>query len=192
MTYKEKETAKAFIESANEKALRTFVTGLNNKSSDLLYAANPSTLPEAYTRLQTIMNDQKRIGFAHRHNFKSEERTRHPQFGSIQQQNRRTENSQGIAKSSSRVEPMEVDRTSTAVNVERNQSNRFQPQKREFSRNNTSFNQQKKTQRINNVNDEADYARTIAYDERPDEDFDKEYDPSSDASDETSSIFLGN
>lgn len=68
MTYKERVTANAFIESVNSKALRTFITGLNNKKGELLYAANPSSLPEAYARLQTIMNDQHRINFVYRFN----------------------------------------------------------------------------------------------------------------------------
>lgn len=99
MTYKEKQTATAFVEAANVKALRTFITGLNNKKGEMLYAANPSTLPEAYARLQTIINDQERIGFASRYNFKFEEKMRNPQFKLIQQQNRNVENLQSNGKS---------------------------------------------------------------------------------------------
>lgn len=213
MTYKEKHTAKSFIESANEKALRTFITGLNDRKGETLYAANPASLPEAYARLQTIINDRERMSFANRYNVKTEEKMRNPQF---KQQNRYVEKHQdsskpngyqnwrekfeipksNLVRSSNHAELMEIDKTSTAVNVERNQSNRnFQaPFKRDFSKNNTnaSFAQQKKVQRINNVEDEADYARTIVYDEQVDEDFDHEYDgQSNEISDETSSIFLG-
>lgn len=202
MSFKEKETAQAFIVSANEKALRTFITGLNNRRGEILYAANPSTLPEAYARLQTIINDQQRIG--HRNNSKFEEKLRNPQFKPIQQRpdsfkqgNYQSWREQNQVKSSSPVEPMEIDRTSTAVNVERNQSSqRFQvPFKRDFSKNNTraSYDQQKKIQRINNVEDEAAYARTIIYDEHAQEQPDNEYDDQSkEILDETSSIFLGN
>lgn len=210
MTYKEKQTAKAFVESANEKALRTFITGLNNKKGEMLYAANPTTLPEAYARLQTIVNDQERIGFANRYNFKFEEKMRNPQFKPIHQQNRNVENvscnyksgnqqnwrekieiPQNQIKSSSLAEPMEVDRSSTAVNVESNQSNR--QFKRDFSKSNTraSFDQRNKTQRLNNVEDEAGYAQTISHNEQAETDFDDEYDGATyDVLDETSSIFL--
>lgn len=228
MTYKEKQTAKSFIESANEKALRTFITGLNNRKGEMLYAANPSTLPEAYARLQTIVNDQERISFASRYNsksaMKSSQNMRNPQFKPVQQQGRFIENHQASVtanlpsnnkfggqqnwrekievapnnvQSSSHVEHMEVDKTSTAVNVERNQSNRqfIAPVKRDFSKNNTraSFPQREKVQRLNNVTDETAYARTIVHDELPEAAFDEEFEvPSNEFPDETSSIFLGN
>lgn len=213
MSYKEKQTAKSFVESANEKALRTFITGLNNKRGEILYASNPSTLPEAYARLQTIVNDQERISFASRYNFKAEG-MRNPQFRPTQQQNRnfatenwsnkpsnqqnwreKTEFSQNNEKPS--AEAMEVDRTSTAVNVEKNQSSRkfANPFKRDFSKSNSrpSFDQMKKVQRLNNVEDEAAFTRTILHDEHAELDFDDEFaDQSNDYPDETSSIFLGN
>lgn len=84
MTYKDVTVANAFIEGANVKALRTFITGLNNRRGELLYASNPGSLPEAYARLQTITNDQERIQFANRYNHKAKEREReqfkNPQF----------------------------------------------------------------------------------------------------------------
>lgn len=59
MTYSNGVTVNAFIESINDKALRTFITGLNNRKGEILYASNPKSLPEAYARLQTIINDQE-------------------------------------------------------------------------------------------------------------------------------------
>lgn len=205
MSYKEDQTAKAFIDEANEKALRTFITGLNNRKGEVLYASKPKSLPEAYAMLQTILNDQERISYANRFN-KSEERQtlRNPQFRPIQFQNRNFENQpinkagnfQNYRENPQKIaEAMEIDRTSTAVNVERNQSNRHvdASYKRDLSKNNTraSFDQQRKVQRINNVADEAGYARTIVHDEHPEIDFDDVFDGNVD-SDETSSIFLGN
>lgn len=207
MTYKEEQTAKAFIDQANEKALRTFITGLNSRKGEVLYASKPKSLPEAYAMLQTILNDQERISYANRFNRSEERQTlRNPQFKPIQYQSRNFENHpinkagnfQSYRENSQKIaEAMEVDRTSTAVNVERNQSNRNvdASYKRDLSKNNTraSFDQQKKVQRINNVADEAGYARTIVHDEHPEIDFDDEFDGTVNVdSDETSSIFLGN
>lgn len=180
MTYKEKSTAKAFIQAATDKALRTFVTGLNGRKGELLYAAHPTSLQEAYARLQTIASDQERVNFARQYNYKGEN-SRNPQIRTIQQPNRINENSSSNVKpnnqqnwreksfispinhqSSNRetAEAMEVDKSSMNVNVERNRSNHFEvPLKKEFSKNNTqtSFNQQKKIQRLNNVEGDDEY-----------------------------------
>lgn len=134
MTYKENQTAKAFVDQANEKALRTFITGLNNRKGEVLYASKPQSLPEAYAMLQTIINDQERISYANRFN-KGEDRQalRNPQFKPIQHQNRQTENLsinkpsnyQNYRENQQNIaEAMEIDRSSTAVNVVKNQSNR--------------------------------------------------------------------
>lgn len=157
--------------------------------------------------------------FANRYNSKGEAKDwqsmRNPQFRAIQQQNRsaefplqhsksssqqnwreKVEKMQDNGQSSSPVEHMDIDKTSTAVNVERNQGSRkFEvPFKREFSKNNTraSFNQQQRTQRLNNVQGESDYARTILEDEHADINDDVDFcEPANYIQDETSSIFLG-
>lgn len=216
MTYKETETAKAFIKEANEKALRTFITGLSNRKGEVLYASKPQSLPEAYGMLQTIINDQERINYANRFNKNEEwQKMKHPQFRPVQQQKWRensTENSQGIenwrVKSNEKAgnfpnnqsnrqqtEAMEVDQTSTAVNVERksNRSNQqfIAPFKRGFSRNNSQVfsDQKKKFQRINNVQD--DDVRTILEDEHFRSESDEEFGESSNYNSiETASIFL--
>lgn len=64
MTHKEKVAADVLIENMRDKALRTFITGLSNKTGDVLYSSNPKTLAEAYARLQTILSDRERISFA--------------------------------------------------------------------------------------------------------------------------------
>lgn len=53
MTHTTPATARAFIESYNEKALRTFITGLSYRKGEILYASNPSSLPDAYAKLQS-------------------------------------------------------------------------------------------------------------------------------------------
>lgn len=177
MTYKERVTANAFIESVNSKALRTFITGLNNKKGELLYAANPSSLPEAYARLQTIMNDQHRINFVNRFNNNDRGRDfhqqmRNPQFKFSERnsnehrmvQPMEVDKSTAFSKRNNQIgDPMEVDRVSTKVNVERrnNQNNsRFTPS---FRRNPTNRNFPH--QQINNVEDaDEKYARTIVED----------------------------
>lgn len=87
MTYKQKNTANAFIEDANTKALRTFITGLSHRKGELLYAANPKTLPEAYARLQMFINDQERINFANIYNFKMKEKESEQKYFQMKRQN---------------------------------------------------------------------------------------------------------
>lgn len=91
MTYSEKDTAKALIEAANEKALRTFITGLNHRRGEILYASNPKSLPEAYARLQTIIYDQERIRFSNQFNYgkrqQEDQRFGYKQSNSQDQQN---------------------------------------------------------------------------------------------------------
>lgn len=233
MTYKEKSIAIAFIESVNQKALRTFITGLNHKKGELLYASNPTTLPEAYARLQTINNDQERIYFANRYNNREKEKEgfqmRNPQFRykEIQQPNWMKPNDQQFTNQFQRQEmqqpnwikkddqqpmnshqSMDIDKSSIHVNVDKNfnpskfnQSNqnaRFNPAfKRNFSTNNQSRSaseQKQKQFRINNMQDEANYAKTILQDEQPEELLDEEFEfattTSNDLPSSSSSIFL--
>lgn len=199
MTHKEKSVAKAFVESANEKALRTFITGLNHKKGELLYASHPTSLPEAYARLQTIMNDQERINFANRYNHQEKEapHMRNPQFKYKESQPRNWYNQkdQHDVKLNDKVEPMEVDKSSTNVNIDgkTNPSNRrFNAtfMKREYPKNfasQPSTEQNKKQQRVFNIEEEKIYAKTIVEDV-PTENFsDEEFNESSSAA----SIFLG-
>lgn len=122
MTYKEKHTAMAFIEEANKKALRTFITGLNNRRGEILYASNPSSLPEAYARLQTIINDQARITFANRFNQRDNEKEkgyemRNPQFKFKDTLQHATQSSQNVRSSPkfAAPEPMEIDKSSMST-----------------------------------------------------------------------------
>lgn len=221
MSYKEKATAIAFVESMNQKALRTFITGLNNKKGELLYASNPSSLPEAYARLQTIINDQERINFANRYNqgeknnvqssFQSKNQpsfqSKNPQF-----RYKTTEQPNLMAKQNDQQplnapEPMEIDKSSINVNVERgfnpsrakfNQSNQnntrfYSPFKRNHSNNNYSAADQKpKHVRVNNIQQECNYAKTILEDDRPEELVDEEIATVSNCSSTNEeSIFLG-
>lgn len=169
MTYSNKETINAFIETINEKALRTFITGLNNRRGEILYASNPKTLPEAYARLQTIINDQERMRFASRYNgSRNYEPIQHknPHFRFREKEQIEPKNEE---------EPMEIDQNSTRVNLDmknyRNQpgtSNQNQPNtfKRNFSRQGITMNtsdQRIKQQRLNKL--EENYAKTIIDDE---------------------------
>lgn len=196
MTHKDKNTANAFIEDANTKALRTFITGLNHRKGELLYAANPKTLPEAYARLQMIINDQQRIHIANTFNGKNE-RTgnsfRNPQFKNQDefqinrdsgnsfrnpkfksqnefQLNRDVQNSKSVR----RVIPMDVDGSSMNVNIDRpGNSKRFNPNfKREYSRQTeqpTSSEQKRKFQRINNVENNEAKTVPVHNDETPED-----------------------
>lgn len=197
MTHKEREAAKAMVQEASEKALRTFITGLKGNLAHILYASNPSTLPEAYARIQTIINDQQRIRFANQFNqpqqFRQESSRSNPSFKPKQkfpyqnqqlgwsQQNGQVQNNHGNRPNIpiQRPEPMEVDRSSMNVNVG--------TQKRQFSGQH-SFN--KKFQRINQVENEnselGDETSCNVVDENEAEGIQDE------SGDETSSVFLDN
>lgn len=218
MTHKEKKIAQALIDNANEKALRTFITGLSHKRGELLYASNPKSLPEAYARLQTITSDQERVYYANRYHYKERERTSNPQFKvrefqPIQQNHRNFQRS----TANFQQEPMEIDKSSMNVNISRKS---FENQKRfdydskqnqrqldidnqkhsdpvyKRDRSNTNVNsgseQKRKFQRFNNITDEKNYTKTILGDEPIGELSDDEFDETSSmVPTERSSIFLG-
>lgn len=214
MTYSERTTANAFINSTNEKALRTFITGLNNRRGEILYASNPSSLPEAYARLQTITNDQERMHFANQYNRNQPQlTTKNPQFK--YRQLPQTNNYQKRTERETVFEPMEVDKLSTRVNVDRHQSGRNHfpnpsnrnnefgqrnvtnttPFRREISRQGvtpTTSDQKFEQQRFNNLEDRETYAKSILQDDDNFSDIsDNEISPTGDISPSTSSIFLG-
>lgn len=204
MTYKEKHTAMAFIEGANEKALRTFITGLNNRRGEILYASNPSSLPEAYARLQTIMNDQARITFANRFNQRDNEKEksyemRNPQFKFKETSQRPYQSNQNVRSSPkfTQPEPMEVDKSSIYANVggsSNKTKGQFNPaNKREFTKNSQGSSQPyAKYQRINKMENETNYAKTIVEDHQPEDISDDDFEEnSSTVSCSKSSIFLG-
>lgn len=206
MTYKEKVTANAFIEGANEKALRTFITGLNNRKGEILYASNPKSLPEAYARLQTIINDQSRIDFARRYNRDNVRDTNHqldfqtknPQFKFRESNQRQSFSKANFQSNLNQPVPMEVEKSSTRVNIERksNPSNgRYNPNqtfKRELRNDsNSSSEQHKKFQRVNNINSENEYAATIVQDHQIDGLSDDECAEKMSNISSTDSIFLG-
>lgn len=170
MSYKDPSITKAFIKSSNEKALRTFITGLNNKRGEILYASNPSTLPEAYARLQTIINDQKRIQFANRYHGYEPPKSKNPRF-----HYRETSKKEFDIPKINEEEPMEIDHSSTKVNfnrpkftnTQRNSTN-FNPNKRNLSIQNSSnkaSDPKTKIQRINNFDDNESYTKTIINDD---------------------------
>lgn len=215
MTYKDKNTANAFIDDANTKALRTFITGLSHRKGELLYAANPKTLPEAYARLQMIINDQERINYANTYNFKRREREdqkyqgkhqefdqkyqvkhqnfRHPQFkwqpknDQVELQNNNNDREPQNSKFMKRLEPMDIDKSSMNVNIDRaGSSKRFNTFKRDYSQQ-LSSQHKKKLQRINNVNADTNAdAKTIVEEELEDDDSEDDEDDSK----SVSSIFL--
>lgn len=193
MSYKDASTTKAFIESSNEKALRTFITGLNNKRGEILYASNPSTLPEAYARLQTIINDQKRIQFANRYHGHEMQKSKNPRF-----HYRETPKQEPNLSKIDEEEPMEIDHSSTKVNFDqpkftnsqRNTTN-FKPNKRNFSLQNSSnkaSDPKTKIQRIHNLDNNESYTKTIINDDEIPSD--TESSVSDDLSSSQSTIFL--
>lgn len=183
MTHAEPATTRALMEGVNEKALRTFITGLSNRRGEILHASNPTSLPEAYAKLQTIINDQERIRFANRYNHTDTNKrnfeiypAKNPQFRFKDPEKTRDQ---------AEPTPMEVDRTSTRVHVERPSSQNIpNPMNSYFKRNLSQQNstqqnssQRLKQQRINNMDTLTPYAGSIVQDQ-----------PSTDEVDDTASV----
>lgn len=134
------------IRDASDKALRTFVTGLTGSLGRILYAANPSTLPEAYAKLQTIANDQERIKFANQYNqpqVKQEPTRINPNFQPKSKKPFQNPNFKSYGGSNNKSEPIDVDKSSMHVNVDKGEN---RPRSNGFSHQNT-----KKVQRVNQL-----------------------------------------
>lgn len=197
MTHSETATARAFIESVNEKALRTFVTGLNHRKGEILYASNPSSLPEAYAKLQTIINDQERMKFANQYHGRN---NRNQDMGQQKNPRFRLKNSTPLDPNNVQLtqssEPMDIDQSSTRVHVE--QSNLQippNPMNSYISKRNLSLqnsNQRSKQQRFNNIEDPTPYAKSIIQEHTIPEETDDTASCTSENSVSTkASIFLG-
>lgn len=117
MTYKERGIAEAMIKDASMKALRTFITGLSGFNGRTLYASNPQTLPDAYAKLQTIINDQERIKFANQFNQPKSDKQIEPSRMNASFKPK-TKKQIPTAPALPKPEPMDVDR-STTINVGR-------------------------------------------------------------------------
>lgn len=180
MTYKQKGVAEAMIKDASEKALRTFVTGLMGNLGPILYASHPASLPDAYAKLQTIINDRERIKFANQYNqprsINKEPNRINPNFNPNYKPKfkKSNQNSYPFERNISKPEPMDVDKTSMTVNVG-NQEKR--PRSGEFS---NCVGNKKKFQRINQLEDSSS-------DEAEEE---KKEGDESGTDDEKSSVFL--
>lgn len=192
MTYKEKNIARAMVANAAEKALRTFVTGLRGNLGQILYASNPTTLPEAYAKIQTIANDQERIRFANQFNQPSSNKSDgsriNPAFKPkivkpFQQQFNRPFNA--VQRQFDKPEPMDIDKSSMEVNIGKNDK---RPRSGQYS---NSFNNQMKVRRINMINGSTESGEIS--DEpliKPDE-IENEVNDGAESTCETASVFLG-
>lgn len=191
MTHKDKPVARAMVHDASEKALRTFVTGLRGDLGRILYASNPSTLPEAYAKIQTIVNDQERIRFANQYNqtrFEKYEPMRiNPSFKpkpklpfQMQHQNAQNNNNP-------KPVPMDIDKSSMNVNVGNT--------KRPWSGHHSNSHNNRKFQRVNQVEmvDDNGQDGTVNEEAEVNEDNNEWTNATDgDSADETSSIFLDN
>lgn len=189
MMHQNKETAQAMIQDASEKALRTFVTGLKGNLGQILYSANCTTLPEAYARIQTIVNDQERIKFANQFNgsYFRNNQSDHSNFGKKQEPNV-SQNFKMKQKfpfqgnqNKNEVEPMEVDRSSMKVNINKSEKRNFG----QFSRQSND----KKFQRINQVETKEEEGEE---EEEKIPNVNEMSEHENVESDEIASIFLGN
>lgn len=164
MTHKSRGIAEAMVKDASEKALRTFVTGLTGNLGSILYASHPASLPDAYAKLQTIVNDQERIKFANQFNQnrmpKMEMNRINPNFKPKfdkpyqPQQQPFVKTFPGafpstfpstFPKTFSKPEPMDIDKSSMHVNIGKNDK---RPRSGEFS---NQMSRGRKFQRINQI-----------------------------------------
>lgn len=198
MTHTDQATTQALMMGVNEKALRTFITGLNSRRGEILYASNPTSLPEAYAKLQTIIHDHERIRFANRYNHTDQNKRNFESYPAKNPQFRFKE----PEKASVQIEttPMEVDRTSTQVHLEQPKSqNAFNPMNSYFKRNlshqnsnQQNSNQRIKQQRINNMDTLPSGARSIIQDHPTTDETDDAASATSENTVSTkSNIFLG-
>lgn len=177
MSQREKKVAIAMIEDVSAKAPLTFITGLRGYMGQILYAANPKSLPDAYAKLQTIINEQERIKFANQFNQtpvqKFDTGRMNPNFKMKTKPVNETTKYLPMVPSkptiplpyrpTDKVTPMEIDKSSMNVNVDQ----RF---KRPLSQRNASQNPNK-YQRINTVVDENDLTSTGNSTEQQTEDY---------------------
>lgn len=185
MTHKEKAVADAMVQDASAKALRTFVTGLKGRIGELLYASMPATLPEAYAKIQTIVNDQERIKFANQfnhqpQNFKHEQGRMNPNF-----KPKAKTPFQASHQQSNKPEPMDVDRSSLNVNVG--------SPKRQRSVQHSTSNNNRKFQRVHHAEvAESEIENNVSCE--LDDEIDNEASAAevNESNDETASIFLDN
>lgn len=192
MTYKDKNIARAMVQNASDKALRTFITGLKGDLANILYASYPSTMPEAYAKLQTIVNDQERIKFANQFNQQStsvqlnsgaEPYKINPNF-KVRDKNP----FKFVRREFNKPEPMEIDRSSMRVNFDKNEK---RPRSQQTSGNRQKF------QRINILTGDDGAGPSKSQDEQPllsNDELDDTHNNSDggESADETSSIFLDN
>lgn len=152
MTHRERGIAEAMISDAADKALRTFVTGLTGHFGRILYASNPATLPEAYAKLQTIINDQERIKFANQYNqpkiLKQEPSRMNPSFVPKPRGQHQTQQLP-LKKKYATPTPMDIDHST--INVKQDKTEK-RPRSGEFS---NQVNP-KKFQRVNHLNESSD------------------------------------
>lgn len=185
MTHKEKGIAQAMVKDASDKALRTFVTGLNSSLGRILYASNPATLPEAYAKLQTIVNDQERIKFATQFNLngKLEPSRINPNFKPKSNLTAQPKPQQTVKKPFPKPEPMDIDKSTMNVNIGAEK----RPRSGEFS---NQVGQFQKFQRVNKIEELTSDEEEINANELEGEAINEIQPPQPELNEETASIFL--
>lgn len=202
MTHKSRGIAEAMVKDASEKALRTFVTGLTGNLGSILYASHPASLPDAYAKLQTIVNDQERIKFANQFNQnrmpKMEMNRINPNFKPKfdkpyqPQQQPFVKTFSGsfpgtfpstFPKTFSKPEPMDIDKSSMHVNIGKSDK---RPRSGEFS---NRMSQGRKFQRINQILEANNVTELDAEPSDAEEEINV---LEAGAEEETSSVFLDN
>lgn len=209
MTHKERAAATAMIQDASEKALRTFITGLKGNFGQMLYASNPATLPDAYAKLQTIINDQERIKFANQYNSpqvrnnwnennaNSRSHYQNNSNARPQHQNNKQNQPQHQKREASRINPnfkptsfqKTINRNTGVVPMEIDHSSmkvNAPPNTGAYSGQNSRFVDRKRFQRVNQLENEEDEDENENEDERAED----ECDQGDSDSCETSSVFL--
>lgn len=166
MSYKVAAEQRSLIAESQQKAIRTFITGLNSTLiRTTLYGNMPKTLAQAFAIAQTIQYDNLHLQLDHqfknqehpkdmKKNFEDSKPNYHPNFRYQPQQQKRTE--MPHYKQQQKTTPMEID--DSKRNVQRTQFQRFgnfqqnnnQPMKRERD---PSFQNMDKHQRVNHLDE---------------------------------------
>lgn len=151
MTYKIEAEQKSLTAETEQKAIRTFIMGLNSAMMrNTLYGNTPKTLSKAFAIAQTIYYDNKHLQLDHE-SRKNEKK--HQTFTQQSQQmkynpnfNYNKQQKFVQAPGGNKPELMEVDGTARTKNA-------WQPQKRDFNSSRQHTQQPFKVQRINQVRD---------------------------------------
>lgn len=178
MSYKEAGEQKSLVTEAQQKAIRTFITGLNsNLIRTTLYGNMPNSLSKAFATAQTVQFDNQHMQLENKtsEQQKNDKRANkmNPNFNpnfryqSMQPNQTPKPNVNPVPQNKQSSTPMEVDGSGQFVQKTQQATNGFQQMKRQrepsfqyANKPSTSYQHLNKTQRINHVEETDDNSST--------------------------------